>query len=282
VSEGRHSFLIIAHDDESMLRRLVSRVAPLGPVFIHIDAKTDVSGWRLDRIPGTVLSNRIPVYWGDWSMVEATTLLLEDALADSSTTRFTLLSGSDYPIISNDGIEKKARDAGNLIASRPAPNMPDGSRPEVDYQRRFYRSVKPTGPWATIKNAFMNRVVYFRRPLDWKSEAPDSGMRAGEQWWSIERNFAEYCVSQIRSSRPLINYFKKIVCSDEKVFATLYGEFAREIVLEGTTYTKWAGGSHPVAITRDDIEDVLATGQFWFARKFSAADSGTLDWLDEQ
>jgi hypothetical protein len=282
VSEGRHSFLIIAHNDEPMLRRLVSRVAPLGPVFIHIDAKTDVSGWRLDLIAGTILSNRVPVYWGDWSMVEATTLLLEAALADSSTTRFTLLSGSDYPIISNEGIEEKARDAGNLIASRRAPNMPDGSRPEVDYQRRFYRSVNPTGPWATIKNAFMNRVVYLRRPLDWKSEAPDSGMRAGEQWWSIDRSFAEYCVSQIRSSGPLINYFKKIVCSDEKVFATLYGEFAREIVLEGTTYTKWAGGSHPVAITRDDIEAVLATGQFWFARKFSSADSATLDWLDAQ
>ncbi len=282
MTEGQHSFLVVAHDNESMLRRLVNRVAPLGPVFVHVDAKSDISGWRLDNIQGTFLSRRIPVYWGDWSMVEATTLLLEAALADSSTTRFTLLSGSDYPIISNDEIEKRARDAGNLIASRPAPNMPDGSRPEVDYQRRFYRTVHPAGSWATVKNAFMNRVVYFRRPLDWKSVAPDCGMRAGEQWWSIERNFADYCVSQIRSSRPLIDYFKKIVCSDEKVFATLYGEFAGETVLEGTTYTKWAGGAHPVAITRDDIEAVLLTGQFWFARKFSAADSETLDWLDEQ
>jgi len=282
MSEVQHSFLIVAHDNESMLRRLVHRLAPLGPVFIHIDAKTDISRWRLDDIEGSFLSQRVPVYWGDWSVVEATTLLLEAALAESSSTRFTLLSGSDYPIISNEEIEKRAQSAGNLVASRKAPNMPDGSRPEVDYQRRFYRTVKPSGPWATIKNAFMNRVVFFRRPLDWKSVAPDSGMRAGEQWWSIDRSFAEYCVSQIRSSRPLIDYFKKIVCSDEKVFATLYGEFARETVLEGTTYTKWAGGSHPLAITHDDIEAALATGQFWFARKFSAGDSGTLDWLDEQ
>lgn len=282
MSEGSHAFLILAHDNESLLRRLVDRVAPLGPVFVHIDAKTKTAEWRLDEFGCTFLSTRVPVYWGDWSMVEATTLLLEEALSYPSNSRFTLLSGSDYPIFSNEEIQRKACGAGNLIASRKAPNMPDGSRPEVDYRRRFYRSANPTGPWAVIKNGFMNRVVYYRRPLDWTSVAPESGMRAGEQWWSIDRSFAEYCVSQIRSSRPLIDYFKKIVCSDEKVFATLYGEFAREIVLEGTTYTKWTGGSHPDAITRDDIVAVQATGQFWFARKFRAVDSDILDWLDEQ
>jgi hypothetical protein len=282
MSDAGHSFLVLAHSDEVMLRRLVRRIAPLGPVYVHVDAKTDTSRWRLDGLSGVLVSPRTPVYWGDWSMVEATTSLLEAALADSSNARFTLLSGSDYPIISNEEIEKKARDAGNLIASRRAPNMPDGSRPEVDYRRRFYRTGDPTGTWAVAKNAFMNRVVYLGRPLDWKSVAPTTGMRAGEQWWSIDRTFAEYCVSQIRSSRPLVDYFKKIVCSDEKVFATLYGEFARDIVLEGTTYTKWAGGSHPLALTQDDIEAVRATGQFWFARKFSSADTEMLDWLDER
>jgi hypothetical protein len=214
-------------------------------------------------------------------MVEATTLLLESALADAANVRFTLLSGSHYPILSNQEIAKRASETGILIGSRVAPNMPDGSRPESDYLRRFYRTKKPNGPWSRLKNGFMNRLVYYGRPLDWRSVAPDTGMRAGEQFWSLDRKFAENCGAQIRTSPPLIDYFRKIVCSDEKVFATLYGEYARVISLEGTTYSKWAGGANPVAISRDDVEMALTNNLFWFARKFKSSDSMILDWLDQ-
>jgi len=215
-------------------------------------------------------------------MVEATTRLLERALEDATNVRFTLLTGSHYPIISNLEIEEKARDAGILIGSRSAPNMPDGSRPESEYRRRFFRTKKPNGPWARIKNGVMNRCIYYGRPLDWKAVTPPSGMRAGEQAWSLDREFAEYCVSQIRSTSPLMSYFKQIACSDEKVFATLYGQFANEIGLEGTTYSKWAGGSNPIAISREDIKRALERYPFWFARKFSSRDTAILDWLDER
>jgi hypothetical protein len=263
-----------------MLRRLVRRIAPLGPIFVHVDAKTDISSWQLSELPCTFTSPRLPVYWGDWSIVEATVLLLETALADPTNVRFTLISGTNYPIISNVELERRAKAAGNLVASRSAPNMPDGSRPEIDYQRRFFRTKKPNGTWSKIKNGFMNRLIY-RRPLDWNSVTPTTGMRAGETFWSIEREFAEYCVSQVRNAGPLIEYFKLIVCSDEKVFATLYGEYAHESVPEGTTYSKWAGGPHPVPITQKDVETARSTNLFWFARKFRSSDTAILDWLDQ-
>ncbi len=77
-----------------------------------------------------------------------------------------------------------------------------------------------------------------------------------------------------------MKYFQQIVCPDEKVFSTLYGEYAREYSQDGTTFAKWAGGPHPATPTRDDIKTALARNQFWFARKFSSRDSDTLDWLD--
>jgi hypothetical protein len=281
MTEGRHAFLILAHEDRNMLRRIVNRISTLGPVFVHVDAKTNISKWRSADLPCTFLQARIPVFWGDWSMVEATVLLLEEALADSSITRFTLLSGSHYPIISNQEIALKARESGNIIAARIAPNMPDGSRPEIEYKNRFYRTKKPNGLWSQTKNAFMNRVIFYRRPLDWKSVTPPTGMRAGSQYWSVEREFAEYCVAQIRSSAPLITYFKQITCSDEKVFATLYGEFTGQIAIEGTTFVKWTGRANPNSLSHSDIEKAILRDQFWFARKLKSNDSIILDWLDE-
>jgi hypothetical protein len=263
-----------------MLRRLVARLAPLGPIYVHVDAKSDMSGLRADNIACNLIQHRIPVYWGDWSMVEATNLLLESALADSSNVRFTLLSGSHYPIISNEEIQKRASVAGDLIASRSAPNMPDGSRPESEYERRYYRTKNPNGTWSKVKNGFMNRVVFYRRPLNWRSLTPDSGMRAGSPYWSIEREFAEYCVSRIRTPTPLIEYIKRITCSDEKVYATLFGEFSNTFSPEGTTYVKWTGGPNPAPITLAEIHGALDRYPYWFARKFQSRDSSILDSLD--
>lgn len=264
-----------------MLRRLVARVAPLGPVYVHVDAKSTMSGLRADNFDGKIVARRIPVYWGDWSMVEATTLLLETALSESSNVRFTLLSGSHYPIISNDEIRRRANVAGDLIASRSAPNMPDGSRPESEYERRYYRTANPNGTWSKAKNGIMNRVVFYGRPLKWRAVAPESGMRAGSQFWSIEREFAEYCVSRIRTPTPLIDYFKRIVCSDEKIFATLFGEFSNTFISEGTTYVKWSGRPNPAPISLAEIQTALDRYPYWFARKFQSRDSSTLDSLDQ-
>lgn len=285
AAQGNHALLILAHQDEQMLRRIVNRVSPLGPTYVHIDAKTNISKWQCDDLPCIFIEDRIRVFWGHWSEVEGTVLLLEKALADPSNMRFTLLSGTHYPILSNQTLELRAMASGNVIGSRPAPNMPDGSRPEVDYQRRFYRTLRPNGLWSRIKNGVMNRVIFYRRPLDWRSVTPASGMRAGEQFWSLNREFAEYCVERIRSSSPLIEYFKLIVCSDEKVFATLYGEFAGEISLEGTTFTRWMekprlNGQYPAPISRADIEEAIEMDKFWFARKLGSSDSRILDWLD--
>jgi hypothetical protein len=284
-TSGNHAFLILAHQDQLMLRRIVNRISTMGRTFVHVDAKTDVAKWRLDDLPCEFIENRFRVYWGDWSIVEATVALLESALSDASMMRFTLISGSHYPIVSNATLERKARSVGNVIASRPAPNMPDGSRPEVEYERRFYRTLIPNGTWSKYKNALMNRLVYFHRPLDWKSVAPTTGMRAGAAYWSIERDFAEFCVERIRSSSPLMDYFKSSVCSDEKVFATLFGEFTGEVSQEGTTYSLWTTrprrtGTYPAPITRSNLEEVMSRDMFWFARKLGTDDAEILDWLD--
>jgi len=276
-----HAFLILAHEDELMLTRLVNRLASVGQVFVHIDGKTDISRWQFNDENCTVLRRRVPVFWGTWSIVEATMLLMEEALSESTIDRFTLISGTHYPIVSNEVLAQKARSSGNVIAARMAPNMADGSRPVSEYERRYLRTRRPNGSWAKVKNGLANRIPW-QGPLDWESVCPATGMRAGSAYWSFQRDAAEYLFTQIRLSGPLVTYFHKVVCSDEKVFATLFGEYSNGVHNEGTTYVKWdrKPKPNPEPITQPDIEKAIGLDQYWFARKFHSYEPTILDWLD--
>ena len=277
-----HAFLILAHEDEKMLTRLVNRLASVGQVFVHIDAKTDTSKWQINDVNCTLLKRRIPVFWGAWSIVEATMLLIEEALSEPTIDRFTLVSGTHYPIISNELLAQKANNSGNVIAARMAPNMPDGSRPVSEYERRFLHTRRPNGSWAVVKNGIANRIPW-QGPLDWQSVCPATGMRAGSSYWSLRREAVEYLFTQIRLAGPLIKYFEKVVCSDEKVFATLFCEYSDGTFDDGTTFVKWDRKKpNPEPVTRPDIEGAIKLDRFWFARKFHGRDSTILDWLDGQ
>jgi hypothetical protein len=207
---------------------------------------------------------------------------MEAALANPTVQRLTLVSGSHYPLWSPRELSSLAKNAGDVIATRRSPNQPDGSRPESEYERRFVPLFRPFSLGFRLANALVNRIWYLGRPLDWRAVTPDTGMRAGSTWWSLERGSASAIVTRLRAGGPLIDYFKKIVCVDEKVFATLYAQLHPEPLADGTTFAKWDGGAHPTPLTRDDIAVVRQESNFWFARKFSSSNTELLDWLDQE
>jgi hypothetical protein len=265
-----------------MFHRLTVRLLEIGPVYAHLDAKSDSHGWAKENPDVNFLDNRVKVYWGHWSMVEATLRLMERVLTNPDVNRITLVSGSHYLLLSPTEIASRALAADDVIAARPAPNMPDGSRPEVEYHRRFVASKNPDSLGHKVTNAFVNRVVYAGRPLEWRDLVDPESMRAGSQWWSLTRMTAEYLVQRIRGDDELIHYFKKINCADEKVFATLFAEFDSSPHSAGTTFTKWAQRANPESVSHNDLVSARRDGQFWFARKFSStSDVALLNWLDD-
>lgn len=282
MEDSTHAFLLQAHSDEKMFNRLVGRLCEVGPVYAHIDLKTDISTWNIEHANLVSIENRIEVYWGDWSTVESAVRLMEMALQDPKILRLTLVSGSHYPLFSAKELVTISKKAGSVIAARPAPDQPDGARPSSEYGRRYMRSKSPNGWWSKCLNGIVNRVVYAGRPLNWSALVGPTGMRAGSAYWSLERRAAQYCVDRIRADDDLIRYFKKIVCADEKIFHTLFAELDPNNHTEGTTYVKWAGKPNPDALVIKDLESVRHQPNWWFARKFSSdRDHELLDWLDK-
>lgn len=89
-------FVILAHTEPVLLRRLVERLQPY-PVVVHVDARVDAAPFR--GLPRTTLvSDRVAARWGSYSIVEATRRLYVEALplADPED-HVVLLSGQCYP-----------------------------------------------------------------------------------------------------------------------------------------------------------------------------------------
>jgi hypothetical protein len=103
------AYLILAHNTPRHLSRLVAALtSESSGFFIHVDRKSNEDDFRSAEGPGVHFAEeRVAVYWGDFSQVEATLVILRAALADPRDfDRFVLLSGSDYPLRSASYIEQ--------------------------------------------------------------------------------------------------------------------------------------------------------------------------------
>src|ERR1700730_13308657 len=107
-----HAYLIIAHEDPRHLQCLIEALdEDWAHFYIHLDRKSNIEDFvGIASHPRVnFVQERVAVYWGGWSQVQATLNTL--VAAASSSTQFsyyTLLSGSHYPI-------RSARDIYNYI-----------------------------------------------------------------------------------------------------------------------------------------------------------------------
>ena len=73
----------------------------VGRCFVHVDAKSDLSAFRIEDPRLSYVQDRVDVRWGAISQVDATLRLMRAALAGcevSQVSHFVLLSGNCYPV----------------------------------------------------------------------------------------------------------------------------------------------------------------------------------------
>src|SRR5437899_3690277 len=97
----RIAYLVFAYKNPQLLKRTIERLSSEEcAFFIHIDQKSSIKEFSEIRGDNVFFSEkRIPVYWAEFSGVQAILLLLRRALESTQDyDYFILLSGSDYPL----------------------------------------------------------------------------------------------------------------------------------------------------------------------------------------
>jgi hypothetical protein len=289
------AYLVLAHNTPNHLARLVAALdTPSSGCFVHVDRKADLAPF-VRACSGDVVftRQRVPVYWGEFSMVEAIVVLLEEALRDPRCfRRFVLLSGADYPLRPAEEIEA-------FFASHP--------------EREFINLAEMPAEWAgkplwrldlfVIPSEGASLGARVRAGLIKLGVVPGvrdhtrhlQGLRpyGGSTWWALTREACEHLVRFYASERRVVEFFRYTSYPDESFFHTVIGNspFGGR-VSRNLTYDDWStGGANPAVLTEGHIADFRTTkdfspdnifgpGPMLFARKFPDASEALVRGLD--
>jgi hypothetical protein len=282
--EMKIAYLILAHTSPKQLARLVAALSSRrADFFIHVDQKTDIQPFQEIKGPGIRFSaTRVPVYWGDYSMVEATLILLRSALdCDERFDRFVLLSGAEYPVRKPADIEKffesNADDEFiNLVS------MPCDSAGKPISRLQGYQFRPNDGAARRVARKTLVKLGLLPRHRDYQACLGSLKPYGGSTWWALTRGAVQHIIDFTDSQREILEFFKNTFHPDESFFQTILGNSPfRQRIRRNLTYADWSkGGKSPPVLTSTDLaalqsapefpaSDTYGPGAIMFARKFS-------------
>jgi len=274
---NKHAFLIIAHDNWSVLRVLLrmlddSRV----DIYLHIDKEAlppkDITAY-IPKHGGFELIDRRAVRWADYSMVQVTLDLLA-AATQREYRYYHLLSGTDLLIKTIDEVVAFfAAQEAEFVGIVPKESWYSIRR--VKYYHLFTSNRRYRTSF-TLRAAdrvleLLQRISGVNRlaaVADWK-------IYDGWQWFSITDHCARFVLAKRKDIRQL---FRKTLCPDELFLQTILmnSEYAGRLhdisdLRRGSArHIDWQRGT-PYTFQAEDLSELLQSDAM-FARKF---DTGT-------
>ena len=286
------AYLMLVHSNPQLQKRAINMLSSEGAgFFIHVDAKSDIrqfSGIRGKNV--MLIEPRIPVYWGEFSILNATMRLMRMALdCPEGYDYFVFLQGSDYPLRSGAYIEKFfAENHGseflNLV-KMPAPGYPL-SRLEAFR----YPSTKPLLRSATL---VLGKLGLARR--DYRRHLVGLQAYGGDASWSLSRNACQYILEFLKQNPHVEAFFQNTFSApDEWFFHTILGNSSfLPRCRRSLCYRDYPPHLHHPALLNEDhvrffeSQERVSAGDEWgpgemlFARKFSDHSLGVIDRIDE-
>lgn len=305
MGTGRVAFLVLAHHQPAHLARLVGALDDPGThVFIHVDARVDPAPF-VHAVGGhprvTLLDRRVAVFWGGFSLVQATLNALDAARRAGPFARHCLLSGADFPI----------QPRATLLARLRAPDVewlrvgvdlgaPDAAAHRRRIERWHWNDVAWLNPRVLPAGAVARRTRRVARAAAGAVQALLPPRRfpcalapyKGSQWWALSDACVDWMLRFVDEHPAYLRFHRHVDCADEVFFHTLVkaSPFAGRISHDlgpvaanvyGTHWVAWHDGQPRVLDERD--LPALRASDALFARKFDETRSrALLDRLSEE
>lgn len=284
----KHAILVMAHGDMTILSKCMKVLDDSRfDFYIHVDSKSNVNTNNLTEICNyskVYLTERIPVYWGDYSQVEAQIKLIEAANNEKCQyDYYHMISGADMPLKTPDEIDcffelhkgkEFIRFWGNNIPDPAAYWRVSYVYPFISMITRGKSNILNT----VQKEVFARLLRYKRRKKDNIVNNPNYKVVSGDCWWSLTNRCIEYIESNVDE---IERYFSNGCCVDEVFMSTMIAsseEFLKRHSNFLTREIDWERG-RPYVWEMEDY-DILNKSNALFARKFSSDRMEIVDKLE--
>jgi hypothetical protein len=284
------AYLILAHKDPKHLARLIRSLSTHNSsFFIHIDQKSDIDDFNHIVSENVYFTKeRVPVYY-DYSIVEATLILLQNALMNMCCfDYFVRLHGVDYPIQPASYIEAFFhKNLGKEFMEIMPIHSGDKEFPMrrlVKYELRenasigeklFFKSLSYLG----IKPNRIDKFLQFNLNPTW-----------GSALWALTRGACEYIRYFAAINPKVMDYFKHTHIPCEMIFQIILGNSPYiNKMATNLHYIDWSTQKrHPPELTERHLSFfssslAVKTGEkeFLFANKFSSKNEEVVNHLDQ-
>ena len=245
----------------------------------------------------TAVQDRVVTHWGGFSLLRAELDLLALAFHDvQEFDYYVLLSGSDYPIRSNEYIQEFFA-SGRVDAYMDAFEMPSEEFGKPLWRlTRYQFDVHQSS--SSLGHRVLNQINKVLRRLgpsrDFAKHFEGRQPYAGSTWWSLSAKAAGIALETAEESSDLLKFYKHTSVPDEMFFQTvLMNSPVRDNVVLTGTYCVWRPGrASPEILASDHIDelqaliaeegDVAPGDHRWlFARKFRDDSVRLIEHIDE-
>lgn len=297
----RKAYLITAYMDVEQLARLVKALDENSDFYLHIDRKMEEAPFR-SLVQGKNIfwvKDREWISWGGISQVYCLKKLLRD-MAESGRKydRVICLSGTDYPVWSNEELDREFAEHPRrqyVCGYNISHTQKETAKRRCDRHwsmethirnRTFQAAVRK------VKNKVLNQIPMRRQaPL----QAGEGDLYWGSDYWAVTYDCALYLYRGLCEEKEFIRYLRRCYVPSELVVQTLlfHSEFGRDAVLldEATDFSFtlatplqhliWDGDDIRV-MTERDLEGILKSGRPFFRKAYSGVSDGLIRLLEER
>ena len=283
--EKKHAYLIMAHEDDYTLKKLLSCLDyEVNDIFLHIDKKNNT--FNISDLEKCVAKSRIniykeySVYWGTQSQVKCELFLIQKAISTDKYQYLHLISGADLPIKSQDQIY----DFFSQHQGKEFIHYDDEFYREAKQKRcrryYFFREKRMKYSSVPLIGAFFSRLDSISLNIQDKLNVDRRrGMEiySGANWFSITSELAHYLIEK---KSDILKLTKYSISGDEVFLQTIvaHSKFIHNCYLypnaDSNCYAgcvreiDWKRGK-PYVYRMEDYEQLISSGSM-FARKFNS------------